>query len=110
MPISNQAPASLRCTGFSLFLRIVVIKIIALTGIDPLLILETTKVTTTVQELLKLHLNICYLLTSTIKKYATIIQQEIPDTRMDLVDLLRIYPVTNAQQFIEIIKILTLNR
>ena len=85
----------------------VVLKIMALTGVDPLLVLETTKVTATVQELLKQHLNICYLLTSTIKKYAAIIQQEIPDTRMDLADLLRIYPVKNAQQFIEIIKILS---
>src|SRR5688500_15100537 len=62
----------------------VVNKIISLTGVDGSLVVETTKVTAPVNELLTQHLNICYLLTSTIKKYATIIQQEIPDTRMDL--------------------------
>lgn len=84
----------------------VVEKIIALTGIDATLELATTKVTASVTELLTQHLNICYLLTSTVKKYAAIIQQEIPDTRMDLVDLLRIYPVKDAAQFEEIVKIL----
>lgn len=84
----------------------VVTRIISLTSIDENIVLETTKVKATVKELLSQHLNICYLLTSTIKKYAAIIQQEIPDTRMDLVDLLRIYPVKNATQFLEVIKIL----
>ncbi|WP_276500925.1 diflavin oxidoreductase [Terrimonas pollutisoli] len=84
----------------------VVNRIISLTGIDETLVVETTKVKATVKELLSQHLNICYLLTSTIKKYAAIIQQEIPDTRMDLVDLLRIYPVKDATQFLEVIKIL----
>jgi sulfite reductase (NADPH) flavoprotein alpha-component len=84
----------------------VVEKIVTLTGIDASLVFETTKVTAPVSELLTQHLNICYLLTSTIKKYAAIIQQEIPDTRMDLVDLLRIYPVKDAAQFIEVVKVL----
>jgi sulfite reductase (NADPH) flavoprotein alpha-component len=86
--------------------REVVERIIELTGGDPLQVLETTRVTAPVGELLTEHLNICYLMTSTIKKYAAIIQQEIPDTRMDLVDLLRIYPVKDPAQFIEVIKIL----
>ncbi|MGZ8549355.1 MAG: diflavin oxidoreductase [Chitinophagaceae bacterium] len=84
----------------------VVNKIISLTGADGSLVVETTKITAPVSELLTQHLNICYLLTSTIKKYAAIIQQEIPDTRMDLVDLLRIYPVKDTAQFIGVIKIL----
>lgn len=84
----------------------VVGKIISLTGVDGSLVVETTKVTATVSELLSEHLNICYLLTSTIKKYAAIIQQEIPDTRMDLIDLLRIYPVKDPAQFVEVVKIL----
>lgn len=66
----------------------------------------TTKATAAVRELLTYNLNICYLLTSTVKKYATITAQEIPDTRMDLVDLLRIYPVKNTDQFIEVLKLL----
>jgi sulfite reductase (NADPH) flavoprotein alpha-component len=84
----------------------VVEKIVSLTGIDASLVIELTKSTASVNELLTQHLNICYLLSSTIKKYAAIIQQEIPDTRMDLVDLLRIYPVKDAAQFIEVVKIL----
>ena len=60
-----------------------------MTGIDPALEVETAKVKAPVKELLVEHLNICYLLTSTLKKYAAIIQQQIPDTRMDLFDLLR---------------------
>ena len=84
----------------------VVDKIISLTGIDASWVVETTKVKAPVRELLTQHLNSCYLLTSTIKKYAAIIQQEIPDTRMDLVDLLRIYPVKDAAQFVEVVKIL----
>ncbi len=84
----------------------VVERIISLTGVDASLVVETAKATATVRELLVRHLNICYLLTSTIKKYAAIIQQEIPDTRMDLVDLLRIYPVKDAAQFVEVLKVL----
>ncbi len=84
----------------------VVAKIVALTGIDENFVIETSKITAPVNELLTQQLNICYLLTSTIKKYAAIIQQDIPDTRMDLVDLLRIYPVKSPEQFIEVVKIL----
>lgn len=84
----------------------VVERILALTGIDGNLVIETTKVTAPVRELLTEHLSICYLLTSTLKKYAAIIQQEIPDTRMDLINLLRIYPVKDAAQFAEVIKVL----
>jgi sulfite reductase (NADPH) flavoprotein alpha-component len=85
----------------------VVEKIIALTGINKNELIETTKKTSSADELLTKHLNICYLLSSVIKKYALITAQEIPDTRMDLLDLLRIYPVKNAGQFVEIIKILS---
>ncbi|MEI9808984.1 MAG: hypothetical protein WDO16_14620 [Bacteroidota bacterium] len=61
----------------------VVERIVSLTGIDPLMEIVTTKITAPVNELLTRHLNICYLLTSAIKKYAVITQQDIPDTRMD---------------------------
>lgn len=84
----------------------VVDRIISLTGIDPELEIETAKAKAPVRELLASNLNICYLLTSTIKKYASIIAQEIPDTRMDLVDLLRIYPVKDAEQFKEVLQVL----
>jgi sulfite reductase (NADPH) flavoprotein alpha-component len=81
-------------------------RILTLTGVDGASEVQTAKVSAPVRELLIQHLNICYLLTSTIKKYAAIIQQEIPDTRMDLVDLLRIYPIKDSAQFIEVLKVL----
>ncbi len=52
----------------------------------------------TVRELLLQKLNICYLLTSTVKKYASLTGHDIPDMRIDLVDLLRIYPLQNKDQ------------
>jgi sulfite reductase (NADPH) flavoprotein alpha-component len=84
----------------------VVDRILSLTGIVADKVIVTAKAEGTVKELLLHNLNICYLLTSTIKKYATLTQQEIPDTRMDLVDLLRIYPVKDADQFEDVVKIL----
>ncbi|MET0467001.1 MAG: flavodoxin domain-containing protein [Chitinophagaceae bacterium] len=84
----------------------VINRIIKLTGIDPDQEVQTAKASGSVRDLLATQLNICYLLTSTVKKYATIIGQEIPDTRMDLVDLLRIYPVRDAEQFKEVLQIL----
>lgn len=84
----------------------VVDRILSLTGITADKIIVTAKAEGTVRELLLHNLNICYLLSSTVKKYATITQQEIPDTRMDLVDLLRIYPVKDAAQFEDVVKVL----
>lgn len=84
----------------------VVNRIIELTGIDRQLEIATARKTASVEVLLTSHLNICYLLSSAVKKYASITGQEIPDTRMDLVDLVRIYPVKSAEQFAEIIKVL----
>jgi sulfite reductase (NADPH) flavoprotein alpha-component len=84
----------------------VVETIIKLTGIDRNLEIATAKKTATVEQLLSKHLNICYLLSSAVKKYAGITGHEIPDTRMDLIDLLRIYPVKTPEQFVEILKIL----
>jgi sulfite reductase (NADPH) flavoprotein alpha-component len=85
----------------------VVDKLLALTGIDPLLELTAGKNTGTVQELLTKKLNLCYLLRTTVQKYATIAGVSIPDTRMDLLDLLRIYPLKTVAQFEEVIKMLS---
>lgn len=81
--------------------------LLALTGTKASIEVVTAKHTASVRDLLIHHLSICYLLSSTIKKYANIVGQEIPDTRMDLIDLIRIYPVKDAEQFIEVVKILT---
>lgn len=81
--------------------------LLALTGTKSTVEVSTAKHTASVRDLLIHHLNICYLLSSTIKKYAAIVGQDIPDTRMDLIDLIRIYPVKNTEQFIDVVKILT---
>ncbi|MCH5600421.1 flavodoxin domain-containing protein [Niabella ginsengisoli] len=84
-------------------------EIITLTGIDPELEIQTSKVTSSVRELLQKHLNILYPLKSTIKQYATIITgHEIAEqTRLSLPDLLKQFPVKDAKMFEEVIKILT---
>ncbi|WP_018630622.1 diflavin oxidoreductase [Niabella aurantiaca] len=82
-------------------------KIIGITGIDPEKEIQTEKVKAPVRDLLSQHVNICYLLKSTVKKFAELTEQQIPETRMSLYDLLRIYPVKDAAQFEEVIKILT---
>ncbi len=87
--------------------KIMVDLILYYAGVDKDLIVETDKKTGTVEELLINHLNICYLLPSAIAKYATITQQEIPDTRIDLVDLLELYPLGDASQIKDVIKILS---
>jgi sulfite reductase (NADPH) flavoprotein alpha-component len=84
----------------------VVDKIIAITGIDPLKKISTPKATASVQELLTKQLSIAYLSSATVQKYALIVGATIPETRMDLLDLLRIYPVKNSNQFEEVLTIL----
>ena len=57
-------------------------------------------------DLLKNKLEILHLPERVVKKYAAIIGQEIPSTRIDLLDLLKIYPVKDSVQFEEVISIL----
>ena len=51
-------------------------------------------------------LSIIHLTTRLVKEYGIITGQEIPDTRMDLLDLLKIYPVKDATQFEQVLTIL----
>lgn len=85
----------------------VVEEIIGLTGIDPEKQIQTARVNTSAEELLHQHLNISYLLKTTVAQYAQITGHDIPETRLSLLDLLRIYPVKNAEEFEEVIKVLT---
>lgn len=87
--------------------RSVVDEIISLTGVDPKKQVETTKITDTIEELLHKHLNISYLLKTVVAQYAKITGHSIPEVRLSLLDLLRIYPVKNAEEFEEVIQILT---
>lgn len=60
-------------------------------------------------ELLQKKVNIMYLPERVVGKYAAIIGQEIPETRIGLLDLLKIYPVKNAEQFEKVLHILEPN-
>lgn len=80
--------------------------IISLAGIDPHKQLDFKKQKGTVRELLIKKINIHYLLESTIKKYAAIVGADIPATRVNLIDLLRSYPVNSPEQFETVIGIL----
>jgi sulfite reductase (NADPH) flavoprotein alpha-component len=84
----------------------VVNKILTITEIDEARKISTSRVTDTVRVLLTKHLGICYLSQNIVQQYAKITGTKIPDTRMDLLDLLRIYPVKNEAQFEKVIKIL----
>ncbi|MDP9958681.1 diflavin oxidoreductase [Chryseobacterium lathyri] len=82
-------------------------EIISLTGIDPQKQIKTAKITASVEELLYKHLNISYLLKNTVAQYAQITGHHIPEVRLSLLDLLRIYPVKNADEFEQLIPVLT---
>ena len=56
--------------------------------------------------LLRRKLNIVYLPERVVKKYAAIVQQEIPETKIGLLDLLKIYPVKDVRQFHAVVAIL----
>ncbi|MEO6536961.1 MAG: flavodoxin domain-containing protein [Ferruginibacter sp.] len=58
--------------------------------------------TVTIEELLSKKININYLLDKSIKQFATITKKEIAATRVDLVQLIRQYPI-NAAQFEELL-------
>jgi sulfite reductase (NADPH) flavoprotein alpha-component len=57
-------------------------------------------------DLLHKKLDISYLPERIIRKYSSIVQQEIPSIRMDLLNLLKIYPVKDESQFEEVTEIL----
>lgn len=80
--------------------------ILALSGVDPGRVLSHRMEEWPVADLLQKKLNIVYLHERVVKKYASIIRQEIPQTKIGLLDLLKIYPVRNGNQFLEVISIL----
>ncbi len=57
-------------------------------------------------DLLTRKLNIVYLPDRVVKKYSAIVQQEIPEIKIGLLDLLKIYPLKDRAQFEEVIGIL----
>ena len=80
--------------------------IIAITGIDPGKELTYRNESVSILNLLQRKLNIVYMPERVVKQYAAIVQQDIPETKISLLDLLKIYPVKNTSQFEEVIGIL----
>lgn len=81
-------------------------EIIAVTGIDDTLNIDYKDELFSVYNLLHKKLNITYLPERVVKQYAAIVEQHVMIRRTDLLDLLKIYPVKDAGQFTEIVKIL----
>jgi Sulfite reductase, alpha subunit (flavoprotein) len=80
--------------------------IVALTGIDGNKTVSFRNENYTVTELLRKKVNIAWLPERVVKQYAGIVKQDIPETKISLLDLLKIYPVANAAQFEQVINIL----
>jgi sulfite reductase (NADPH) flavoprotein alpha-component len=81
-------------------------QIIQQSGIDPQQQLSHKNELFTVETLLKKKLAVTYLHERVVKKYAAIAEQEIPEQKMDLLQLLQLYPLKNAAQFEEVMGIL----
>ncbi|HTS45030.1 MAG TPA: flavodoxin domain-containing protein [Puia sp.] len=80
--------------------------IIVLTGIDAKRPVTYRNSEISLFDLLKKKLNIVYLPERVVKKYASLVKQEIPETKIGLFDLLKIYPVKDATQFEEVLETL----
>jgi len=63
--------------------------------------------TASLQELLTSKINIQYLPERVVQNYAKLVGKDIPSIRMDLVDLLRIYPCENCDTTIDIQRLVT---
>ena len=84
----------------------IVEKIITETGIEADANIDYKDELISIYDLLHKKLNIVYLPERVVKHYASAVQQNIPPTRIDLLDLLNIYPVKDAKQFLEVLRIL----
>ena len=80
--------------------------IISLTGVDPTAKVIYRDEEWTISGVLRKKLNIVFLPERVVKKYAALVQQEIPETKIGLLDLLKIYPIKNTAQFRDVIALL----
>lgn len=75
--------------------------------LDPNYLVEWRDEKFTIENLLKTKVNIHYLTEKWIQNYAKCVQCDIPITRMDLLDLLKIYPINDKNQLNEVIQLLS---
>lgn len=83
-----------------------VAKILELLQVDSTHVLQYKEQAYPAQELLTRKVNIQYLPERVVQKYARLIAKEIPSVKMDLLDLLRIYPAEKNVVVQEVIDIL----
>ena len=79
--------------------ELVVDEIIMLSGIDGNKTVSFKNEEASLREHLLQKINISFLLEKFIKQYADLVQAEIPTTRVDLIQLLRKYPLKNSEAF-----------
>jgi sulfite reductase (NADPH) flavoprotein alpha-component len=80
--------------------------IIEILGVDKEMLFSFRNEQVSVYDLLKKKLNVCYLPERVVSKYADLVRQEIPTTRIGLLELLRIYPLNSNNQINELIGLL----
>ncbi|MDR0791996.1 MAG: flavodoxin domain-containing protein [Chitinophagaceae bacterium] len=80
--------------------------ILALTEADSSKIIAWRRETDTIANLLSSKIQLTHLHERVVKQYAKIVQQDIPETKIDLINLLKIYPVKDAAEFEQVLDIL----
>lgn len=81
-------------------------KIVALSGLPDDALVPYRQETSPLLTLISQKLSLVNLSETVVKKYAEVVGQEIPATRMDFSDLLRIYPVSDSEQFLAALQVL----
>jgi sulfite reductase (NADPH) flavoprotein alpha-component len=84
----------------------VVEEIMQLLNLDKEKVYTYRNETFTAAELLKKKLNIIHLPERVVAKYASLVEQDIPATRINLLHLLKIYPLKDLSQFQQLLEIL----
>ncbi|OLY92324.1 sulfite reductase (NADPH) flavoprotein alpha-component [Cnuella takakiae] len=85
---------------------LLVADILAIAGVDGAKKYAYKGEEVSVADLLTGRLNLVHLPERVVAKYAAIVGQSIPATRMGLLDLLKIYPLKDAAQFEEVVAVL----
>ncbi len=84
----------------------VVNKILNTFGIDGSEIINYNKKENSIKHFLINDINVRYLSIKNVQAYAKIVDEKIPEIRIDLLDLLHIYPLKNKEQITQVIEIL----
>lgn len=83
-----------------------VAEILSLTGLSGDQIISYKNESLPLGALLRTKINIRYLHERVVKQYAALVQQEIPETKVSFIDLLRIYPAPDSGVFEKLVQVL----